>query len=79
MFKQYRAVLQQVFCFQPILTKPYQLAEPDKTSDSISEDDKFGDSFKDSRIRTKFIRKVYLILSVQLGFTTCFNIPFLYL
>lgn len=41
------------------------------------EDQKFGDSFSDAAIRAQFVRKVYLILSLQLGFTAMFNIPFL--
>uniref|UniRef100_A0A1B6KGI1 Uncharacterized protein n=1 Tax=Graphocephala atropunctata TaxID=36148 RepID=A0A1B6KGI1_9HEMI len=56
---------------------PYQLNEPDLEK-TLSDDDKTN-SFADSAVRSKFVRKVYLILSVQLGFTTVFNIPFLYM
>lgn len=49
----------------------------DKKKATFVEDHKFGDSFSDSAIRAQFVRKVYLILSVQLGFTAMFNIPFL--
>uniref|UniRef100_A0A1B6GL09 Uncharacterized protein n=1 Tax=Cuerna arida TaxID=1464854 RepID=A0A1B6GL09_9HEMI len=56
---------------------PYQLAE-DADQDKSLSDDKTN-SFADSAIRSKFVRKVYLILSIQLGFTTIFNIPFLYM
>uniref|UniRef100_A0A1B6IAP3 Uncharacterized protein n=1 Tax=Homalodisca liturata TaxID=320908 RepID=A0A1B6IAP3_9HEMI len=56
---------------------PYQLAEEGDQEKSLSEDK--ANSFADSAVRSKFVRKVYLILSVQLGFTTAFNIPFLYM
>lgn len=54
---------------------PYIINE--QSSADFSDDEQFDTAFDDSKIRSKFVFKVYTILTLQLAFTTLLNIPFL--